>query len=72
MVEPEDFARALDADPAAREAYDRLPQGRKRQHVLAVDSAKKPETRRRRIQNAVASLRDVQNALPSLRDEAGR
>ncbi|MDO0937246.1 YdeI/OmpD-associated family protein [Streptomyces sp. DG2A-72] len=58
LVEPEDFARALDADPAARDAYDRLPQGRKRQHVLAIDSAKKPETRLRRIENALAELRD--------------
>ncbi|WP_328872524.1 YdeI/OmpD-associated family protein [Streptomyces sp. NBC_00287] len=58
VVEPEDFARALDADPAAREAYDRLPQGRKRQHVLAIDSAKKPETRLRRIEKALATLRE--------------
>ncbi|MEU5951635.1 YdeI/OmpD-associated family protein [Streptomyces sp. NPDC047525] len=58
VTEPEDFSRALDADPAARAAYDRLPQGRKRQHVLAVDGAKKPETRARRIESALASLRD--------------
>ncbi|MDT9695590.1 YdeI/OmpD-associated family protein [Streptomyces sp. P17] len=58
VVEPEDFARVLDAAPVARAAYDRLPQGRKRQHVLAIDSAKKPETRLRRIDNALATLRD--------------
>ncbi|WP_327350754.1 YdeI/OmpD-associated family protein [Streptomyces sp. NBC_01304] len=58
VTEPEDFARALDADPAARAAYDRLPQGRKRQHVLAIDGAKKPETRLRRIETALATLRD--------------
>src|SRR5262247_2772925 len=37
IVEPEDFARALDADPVARAAYNRLADGRKRQHVLAID-----------------------------------
>ncbi|MFJ8434053.1 YdeI/OmpD-associated family protein [Kitasatospora sp. NPDC094019] len=57
VVEPEDFARALDQDPGARAAYDRLPPGRKREHVRAVESAKKPETRRTRIEKAVASLR---------------
>ncbi len=57
ITEPEDFARALDADPAARAVFDHLPQGRQRQHVLAVDGAKKPETRLRRIEKALAELR---------------
>ncbi|MFD7293444.1 YdeI/OmpD-associated family protein [Streptomyces sp. NPDC059897] len=57
VTEPEDFARALDADPAARAAYDRLSHGRKRQHVLAIEAAKKPETRARRIEKALESLR---------------
>ncbi|MBB6035870.1 YdeI/OmpD-associated family protein [Phytomonospora endophytica] len=57
VVEPPDFARALDDDVAARAAYDGLTDGRKRQHVLAVESAKKPETRRRRIEQAIATLR---------------
>lgn len=57
VVEPADFARALDGDPAARAAYDALPPGRRREHVRAIESAKKPETRRRRIEKAVAALR---------------
>lgn len=57
VTEPEDFARALDADPAARAAYDRLSHSRKRQHVLAIEAAKKPETRARRIEKALESLR---------------
>lgn len=57
MTEPEDFAHALDADPTARAAYDRLSHSRKRQHVLAIESAKKPETRARRIEKALESLR---------------
>jgi uncharacterized protein YdeI (YjbR/CyaY-like superfamily) len=58
VAEPADFTRALDADPAARTAYDRLPGSRKREHVCAIESAKKPETRQRRIEKALALLRD--------------
>ncbi|MFB6824442.1 YdeI/OmpD-associated family protein [Streptomyces virginiae] len=57
VVEPPDFARALADDPVARAAYDRLAHGRRREHVRAVESAKKPETRRRRIEKAIATLR---------------
>lgn len=58
VTEPADFARALDADPAARAAYDRLAYSHKREHVLAIESAKKPETRARRIEKALAMLRE--------------
>jgi Bacteriocin-protection, YdeI or OmpD-Associated/Domain of unknown function (DUF1905) len=57
VVEPADFTRALNADPIARAAYDRLPDGRKRQLVREIETAKKPETRIRRIEKAVATLR---------------
>jgi Bacteriocin-protection, YdeI or OmpD-Associated/Domain of unknown function (DUF1905) len=57
VAEPADFARALDADPVARAAYDRLAYSHKREHVRAIETAKKPETRRRRIEKAVAMLR---------------
>ena len=53
---PADFARALDADPVARAAYDRLAYSHKREHVIAIENAKKPETRARRIEQAVATL----------------
>jgi hypothetical protein len=58
VAEPADFARALDADPVARAAYDRLSSSRKRQQVLAIDRAKKAETRKQRIETALATLRD--------------
>jgi hypothetical protein len=57
VVEPPDFARALNADSVARTAYDSLPEGQKREHVRAIESAKKPETRKRRIEKALATLR---------------
>jgi hypothetical protein len=62
VVEPADFARALDADPAARIAFDHLPYGRKLRQVRDIESAKKPETRERRIEKAVAMLRDPEAA----------
>ncbi|MER5887224.1 YdeI/OmpD-associated family protein [Streptomyces sp. NPDC001941] len=57
VVEPPDFARALDDDPVARAAYDKLAYSHKREHVRAVESAKKPETRQRRIEKAITTLR---------------
>jgi hypothetical protein len=56
---PADFARALGADPIARAGFDRLPDGRKREQVRAIEGAKKPETRTRRIEKALAALRDA-------------
>jgi hypothetical protein len=57
VVEPTDFVAALDADPTARAAYERLSYSRKREHVRAIETAKRPETRSRRIDAALASLR---------------
>ncbi|MFG2751998.1 YdeI/OmpD-associated family protein [Streptomyces xanthophaeus] len=57
IVEPPDFARALDDDPVARAAYGRLAHSRKYEHVRAIESAKRPETRLRHIQKAIATLR---------------
>ncbi|MFD7786166.1 YdeI/OmpD-associated family protein [Streptomyces nojiriensis] len=57
VVEPPDFARALDDDLVARAAYDNLAHGRKHEHVRAIESAKQPETRRRRIEKAIGTLR---------------
>ncbi|SKC58598.1 YdeI/OmpD-associated family protein [Krasilnikoviella flava] len=56
VVEPADLARALDADPVARTAYDSLPPGRRRRLVLDVDGAKQASTRARRIDKALAEL----------------
>jgi hypothetical protein len=58
VAEPADFARALDADPPARAAYDNLSYTHKREHVRAIETAKKPETRIRRIEKALEALRN--------------
>lgn len=57
VVEPADLAAALDADPAARAAFDDLTHGRRRAHIHAVNSARLPETRQRRIDNVLQTLR---------------
>jgi len=64
VAEPADLAQALDADPAARAAFDRLPYGLKQQQVRAIETAKKPETRLRRIDKAIAVLRDPGSGTP--------
>jgi hypothetical protein len=55
---PLDFAAALDAEPEARRFFDALSYSNQRRHVLAIEDAKTDETRRRRIDKAVASLAD--------------
>ena len=56
VVEPPDFAEALNADPVARAAYDRLAYSHKRARVHAIEGAKKAQTRARRIEQAIATL----------------
>ncbi|NJP93700.1 DUF1905 domain-containing protein [Nonomuraea sp. FMUSA5-5] len=53
---PGDLAAALDAAPEAKRFFESLSYSRKRWHVLNVEGAKKPETRRRRVADTVARL----------------
>jgi hypothetical protein len=55
---PDDLAAALAADPAAKAHFDGLAYSHRRRHVMAIDDAKTPETRARRIDKAVAMLRE--------------
>jgi uncharacterized protein YdeI (YjbR/CyaY-like superfamily) len=52
---PDDLARALDAVPAAREFFDGMPPGARKQNLWFVVSAKRPETRAARIERIVAA-----------------
>jgi bacteriocin resistance YdeI/OmpD-like protein/uncharacterized protein DUF1905 len=54
---PADLAEALDAEPAAKAAFEKLSYSHRREHVDAVEDAKTDATRRRRIHRAVAMLR---------------
>lgn len=53
---PADFLRALRADSAARETWERLSYTHRKEHVRAVEEAKRPETRARRIEKSIALL----------------
>jgi len=52
---PADFAKAMRA-AGVRKAFDALSYSHRKEHVRVIEEAKKPETRERRIQAAVAAL----------------
>ena len=58
IVMSDDFAAALDAEPAARATFDGLSNSLKRYHVDLINGAKSDETRQRRIEKSVAVLRE--------------
>ena len=53
---PADLGAALDAATGARAAFDALSFSRQRERVQSVESAKKPETRQRRVEKIVGEL----------------
>ncbi len=54
---PGELARALDQDPDAKRAFETLSYSNRKRHALAVEGAKTPETRQRRIAKALDELR---------------
>jgi hypothetical protein len=52
---PADFAKAMRA-AGVRKAFDALAYTHRKEHVRAIEEAKKPETRQRRITAAIAKL----------------
>jgi hypothetical protein len=55
---PADLAAALEGDDAARKTFEGLPYSHRQRHVLAVEEARSPETRQRRITKALETLRE--------------
>ena len=56
ITPPDDFARALKANKTARAMWDKLSYTHRKEHVGAIEEAKKPETRARRIEKAITQL----------------
>jgi hypothetical protein len=56
ITPPDDFARALKGNKDARAAWDKLSFTHRREHVEHIEDAKKPETRRRRIEKSIQFL----------------
>lgn len=54
---PPDLAAALAADETVRRAFDTLNYSTRRGHVQQLDSARTPETRQRRLDKIVGTLR---------------
>lgn len=57
VVVPPDLAAALDADETAARTFAALSYSRQKWLVHSVESAKKPETRARRVDRVLAELR---------------
>ena len=55
---PDDFAAALEVVPEAKAVFARQSYSHQRAHVDAINAAKAPETRRRRIDKAVEMLQE--------------
>lgn len=54
LAEPDELAAALDAEPAARTAWDGFPPSVRKQGLAAIALAKRPETKAARIAAIVA------------------
>ena len=53
---PADLVRALKLAPGALDSWRQLSYSHQREHVEAIEEAKRPETRLRRIENAVRMI----------------
>ena len=58
VMVPADFSRALTRQPAAKRFFEGLSFSNKQRIVIAIEAAKTPETRERRITKSVSSLRE--------------
>ena len=56
ITPPVDFVKALRARPAVWERWQALSYTHRREHVEAIEGARKPETRARRIEAAVRTI----------------
>lgn len=54
---PAELAAALDADATLKRAWEALSFTQRREHAEAIEGAKKSETRARRVDNALESIR---------------
>lgn len=58
VVVPPELAAALDADPHAKAFFDGLSYSNKRVFTLNVEGTSNPETKARRVEKAIAMLRE--------------
>lgn len=53
---PEDFQQALENNPSAKKTFEKFAYTHRKEYVQWIESAKKPETRQRRIEKAVGMI----------------
>jgi hypothetical protein len=53
---PDDFRKALAADPKANATFERFAYTHRKEYVQWIESAKKPDTRQRRITEAIGRI----------------
>lgn len=58
LEKPADLQAALDDDPVAAAGWEAQTKGRKKEHLWALKSAKRPATRSKRLAKAVAVARE--------------
>jgi hypothetical protein len=56
ITPPPELARALKANKEARAAWEKLSYSHQKEYAAAIAEAKKPETRARRVEKAIAEL----------------
>jgi uncharacterized protein YdeI (YjbR/CyaY-like superfamily) len=56
LNEPAELEQALRDDPAARSAYGAMPPSHRKAYVEFIEEAKRPETRVRRVQQALRMM----------------
>ena len=56
ITPPAELARALGANRGARAAWDKLSYSHQKEHARAVEDARRPETRARRVEKVIAEL----------------
>ncbi|MGH9832056.1 MAG: YdeI/OmpD-associated family protein [Blastocatellia bacterium] len=59
---PADFAKAMKANKDAQAVWDRLSFTHRKEYIGAIEEAKKPETRARRIEKAVETIAAMKKA----------
>jgi hypothetical protein len=53
---PPDLAEALRTNPAAKAAWEKLSYSHRKEYALAIEDAKKPDTRARRVAKAIQEM----------------
>lgn len=71
VTAPADLLRALRAAPGALDRWQALSYTHRREHVEAIEDAKKPETRARRVAAAVAMVAQATAGRPSTTRSGG-